>query len=605
MKSARKKQKKFYFLIFFALSEADYSQFTAGIAARRRIVVKECENRPRSHPLRRQPPQRKNATRAWSGWRCGSSGDMAPAPTAASEFFDAGVNGGLAGIPLVAVGGEEEKFGKVGYGAGDTQEIAGVKGEQRKELDEEKFFALALGNEQDDDEGDDGEAYPYEISQKEYLPNAVDLIDEHGYDVENPEEVEEEIVENVFEIGEKVDNGKVAVGHKDILVFAHAETDKGFRPAETLVEKPVPTHGDAGKADGFLCEMDFPAGFSDFLGNVAVEARADVPISDLPEDIGVESAESAGDDVVDAQGVGNDTTDHDGFQVFDCLQGGADGVFVVAHLDAAADGLDHGVEIEGNEYFLDGVAVEGGVGVHVYDVFSARVVSAAVGGTGFSAAHFQAQVGVDKAFALQVLADERGIVVGAVIDNDDFVVAVGLFVERLQEFVDVPAFVFSRNENGDQRVFFQQLEVCALAALAVGSVAEHVIEHDDNLQQVIARELHEEQEPIGIQEAGNGNAVQKGEEGVHRVEYAVQNINIVHRGAYFSVSEVSAAVSEVSASEAGAEEPSRFISKALPSEASTSKGRLSSRGVPEMVKAGVSAFGFSRYSNVPSGSSEI
>ena len=132
--------------------------------------------------------------------------------------------------------------------------------------------------------------------------------------------------------------------------------------------------------------------------------------------------------MVDAQHTGDGATHHDGLQIFQRLEGGTDGVLVVAHLDASAHGLDVGVEVEGQEDLLYRVAVQGRVGIEMHDIFSPGIVGAEVGCTGFAATHVQAKVAADEAAALQVgIYLWRGVV-RAVIHDDDFKVLVRLLL---------------------------------------------------------------------------------------------------------------------------------------------------------------------------------
>ena len=231
--------------------------------------------------------------------------------------------------------------------------------------------------------------------------------------------------------------------------------------------------------------------------------------------------------MIDAQRAGDGAAHHDGLQVFQRLQRGADGVLVVAHLHASAHSLDVGVEVERQQYLLNGVAVQGRVGVEVHDVFSPRIVGAEVGCAGLAATHVQPEVAADKAATFQVGVYLRRGVVRPVVHNDDLIVPVRLFLQRLQQGVDVLALVLTGHEDGDERIVLAEHHGGILVGTHDGLPCGAAVEGHEDFRQVIAGKLDEEQEPIGVQDARDGQPVQVGHERIQRVE------DIVHKPSSF------------------------------------------------------------------------
>ena len=205
--------------------------------------------------------------------------------------------------------------------------------------------------------------------------------------------------------------------------------------------------------------------------------------------------------MVDAQFAGHDAAHLYSLQVFKSLQRRADACLVVSHLNAAAHGFHLTIQIEGDEHLFQCITVERGVGIEAYDVFSLCHVGAVVAGGSLSASGFQSQIVRDESRTVEVGTYQFGVVVATVIHHDDFVVPVGLLVQRLHHLIDILAFVLSRHQNADERVLTMQVELGNLSFLFSFISVHQSPEDDQILQDVISRHLDVEQEPVGVHDA--------------------------------------------------------------------------------------------------------
>ena len=97
---------------------------------------------------------------------------------------------------------------------------------------------------------------------------------------------------------------------------------------------------------------------------------------------------------------------------------------------------------------------------------------------------------------LQIAADKWCGVVATVVYYYDFVVLVCLVLETLGEFIDVFTFVLSWNKNRDERILGKEQLSCYSLFPASFAVVELKPDDDDELKQIVAWKLYEEEEPI-------------------------------------------------------------------------------------------------------------
>ena len=284
-------------------------------------------------------------------------------------------------------------------------------------------------------------------------------------------------------------------------MLAQAESHERTRPSYSLVIELVPFGRHVGHADGILHEFHLVARLSDFLRQVAVESRTDVPVSHLLERLRLESTEGSRNDMVDAQFAGHDASHLYSLQVFKGLQRRADGSLVVSHLYASSHGFHLSIQIEWDEHFLQGVAVERGVGIEAHDVFAPCHEGSVVAGCRLSATGFQSQIVRNEFRTIQVGAYQFGVVVATVVHHDDFVVSVGLLVQRLHHLIDVLAFVLSRHQDADEGILSVEIELGNLIFLFSFVPVHQSPEDHQVFQDVVSRHLDVEEKPVGVYDA--------------------------------------------------------------------------------------------------------
>ena len=185
------------------------------------------------------------------------------------------------------------------------------------------------------------------------------------------------------------------------------------------------------------------------------------------------------------------------FEILIALQRGADVFLVVAHEYASADGFHTFVHVEGDEHVLYGIAVQRGVGVEVNDIFSCGDACAEVGGRGFTAAHVATQIFGDVFRALQIVADEWRVVVGAVVDDEDLEVLIGLLTQCGDQLIDIFSLVLAWHEYRHQRAVVVEKPPRQRTSTMAAITCEKAVEEYTVLQDVVSRKLHEEEKPVG------------------------------------------------------------------------------------------------------------
>lgn len=144
---------------------------------------------------------------------------------------------------------------------------------------------------------------PDNPADDEYLRQVRRKLEEQVYQIDNPHIIEYAVIQDTLEIGQEIQEREILVRQQDIAVLPDTEAYQRLRPAQALVEQPVPFYRHIRHADGVFGKADPIARFADFLGDVAVQSRSDVPTAHFPERLHIESAESARYDMVDSQPV--------------------------------------------------------------------------------------------------------------------------------------------------------------------------------------------------------------------------------------------------------------------------------------------------------------
>ena len=238
------------------------------------------------------------------------------------------------------------------------------------------------------------------------------------------------------------------------------------------------------------------AGFTYFLSYIAIETGPDIPVSHLTESFAIKCAERTGNNVVYTHFAGDDTPDHNSFEIFESLEGSAYSFLRITDFDASTDSLNSFVDIERDNNFFDGVAVERRIGIEVDDIFTPCEVSAQIGGTCLTATFLHTEVFVDVPIAFEVATYKRGRVVGAVIDDDDFIVFISLLPERHYESVDMFTLIFTRDENRDERIFGKQDHSRLFVEEPTLRLEDCISNREENFEKIISREFDKEKEPI-------------------------------------------------------------------------------------------------------------
>ena len=122
------------------------------------------------------------------------------------------------------------------------------------------------------------------------------------------------------------------------------------------------------------------------------------------------------------------------------------------NLDVTPDDSDSGIVEEGDQDLLNGVSVKRAVRIDMDDETAPGVTPTEVGGRGLSPPNVVSQVPIDFLISEEVPADDLCLVVGTVVDDNDFKVFVGLFVEGLDQVVKMSSLVLPGDHDGNERV---------------------------------------------------------------------------------------------------------------------------------------------------------
>lgn len=350
-----------------------------------------------------------------------------------SRFLQAhgfGVLRGFLRVPGVFVGGLEENFREVGNASDHAQEITEIKHHQRnvnEEIMNGCVLAFAEGTKHNELEII-VEGVQKEIHDDDVLQLRRE-IEEHIKQIKIPEEIQHEVVGDVFGKRNEIAHFKRLVGQEYIAVFAQTKTDEGFVPTQTLFDEFFKGVGDARLTNRQRLEINFVTEFADFHGDVAVESRTNIPSANAIEHVFPKGSKSTRNHAVNAQMRSHNASHRNGVGVLNGLQGGGQTFFVIAHLHIASNRANAFVEIKRHENILNGVAVVRTIGVQMNDVFSFGKTQGQIGSRGFSSADFIAQKERDQSVLLQVFANLRCGIVRSVVYNDQFKIRIGLFAQ--------------------------------------------------------------------------------------------------------------------------------------------------------------------------------
>ena len=96
---------------------------------------------------------------------------------------------------------------------------------------------------------------------------------------------------------------------------------------------------------------------------------------------------------------------------------------------------------------------------------------------------------------------------------------VSLLIQRLHHLIDILAFVLTRHQDADERVFSIEIEAGKLLFLVSFVSSHQPVEDHQILQQVVSWNLDEEEEPIGVGNARKRECGNPVPEAIDRICY--------------------------------------------------------------------------------------
>ncbi len=99
-------------------------------------------------------------------------------------------------VPRILIGREEEYFFNMGDKSCHTQEIAGIECGKRYEFNQMPFFRRSFSHKHDNRECHKIEKEADDVAHREYLHNLVGMFQNQDHDIDNPDEVEYEVVKD-------------------------------------------------------------------------------------------------------------------------------------------------------------------------------------------------------------------------------------------------------------------------------------------------------------------------------------------------------------------------------------------------------------------------
>ena len=117
-----------------------------------------------------------------------------------SVYFGLGPDGSFARIPFVTVGIEEEELRSVAYQTGNSQEIAGVEGRERKIFPKMKFLTWSFGHEHNYSESYDCECQADKPCHHHYFKQTVGVSEKETDNIIKPHIVANAVEENTLHV---------------------------------------------------------------------------------------------------------------------------------------------------------------------------------------------------------------------------------------------------------------------------------------------------------------------------------------------------------------------------------------------------------------------